>query len=102
VERAKVPKPGSGRLTSKAFQFLVQVFDIVGVDVTDISHQIGNLQDLVSARSPLKEVLGKSIAYVASAIGHLFIHVVISEDFVHWIDMLDCDCSRVKGERTSP
>lgn len=52
----------AARLTGQAFESLIEVLDVLNGNVADVGHEVGDL---------------------ASAIGHLLVDVVVSENLVH-------------------
>jgi hypothetical protein len=71
-----------GSLTGKALESGVKISDGGSVDIADISHQVGNLEIIrgISLQS-------QPSTYIASAIGHLLVNVVVSDDLVDYVGL---------------
>ena len=66
-------QPRTGRLTAQTVKTLIEIFDFVDIYVADVGHQVGNLLRLF----PLYRSQNGQ-AYVASAIRHLLLNVMVA------------------------
>jgi hypothetical protein len=71
----------NGILTAECIQALRDLLDVVGLDIADISHEIGNLY--LSAHQPVNVTSSHCSTHVTPAVRDLLVDVVLSQDLVH-------------------
>lgn len=80
-------------LTAQSFQAISDLLQITGLYIANISHEVGNLNDVSTL---LKEVGKRRFAYISLIISDLLVNVVVSKDFINlsqntWNVVMDVD-----------
>ena len=76
------------QLTAQRLEILKQGFDLIGIDITNVRHEIRNLERVSAVCNAVEGLLG---THFALAVRHLLVHVVIAQDLV--------DCGLVSKRR---
>jgi hypothetical protein len=71
----------NGVLTAECIQALRDLLDVVGLDIADISHEIGNLY--LSAHRPANVYSSQCCTHITPTVRDLLVDVVLSQDLVH-------------------